>query len=160
MIFLSVYCLVGGIYKAETQADLEWIFLTIMSIQEMELSTKQSEKFVNRYIDRYAEKDENWNVITPVDIPRIPVEKQREDMIEWAKIIYEILWKTKAKSTYKYRLQLDWKKKRETLFEKALYSLFLQYWPTYVEEDWQIAKNPLWWEDVIDIKKFLKTWEI
>ena len=160
MIFLSVYCLVGGTYKAETQADLKWVFLTIMSIQEMELSTKQSEKFVNRYIDRYAERDEDWNAITPVEIPRIPVEKQREDMIEWVKIIYEILWKTKANSTYKYRLQSGWKKKRETLFEKALYSLFLQYWPTYVDDNWQVAKNPLWWEDVIDIKKFLKTWEI
>lgn len=126
----------------------------------MELSKKQSEKFVNWYIERYAEKDDNGKPITPVDIPRVPVENQREDMIEWVKIIYEILWKNKSRQTYKYRVNADWKKHRETLFEKALYWLFLQYWPTYVEKNWWVAINPLWWEDVIDLKKFLKTFSI
>ena len=126
----------------------------------MELSTKQSEKFANRYIERYAEKDDNGKPITPVDIPRVPVENQREDMIERAKIIYEILWKSKAKQTYKYRVNADWKKRRETMFEKALYSLFLQYWPTYVEKDWWVAVKPLWWDDVIDMKQFLETGQV
>lgn len=128
----------------------------------MELSMRQSNKFVDWYIDRYAEKDDNGKPITPVEIPRIPVEKQREDMIEWANIVFDILWKSKANQTYKYRILPDWKKKRETLFEKALYSLFLQYWPTYVEEDWRVAIRPLWWEDVINVKDFLKTksWKI
>ena len=126
----------------------------------MELSTKQSEKFANRYIERYAEKDDNGKPITPVNIPRVPVENQREDMIEWVKIIYEILWKSKAKQTYKYRVNSDWKKHRETVLEKVLYSLFLQYWPTYVEKDWSVARKALWWGDVTDIKQFLKTGQL
>ena len=131
-----------------------------MNTQEMELSTKQSEKFVNWYIDRYADKDNNGKPITPVDIPKVKVESQREDMIEWVKIIYEILWKSKAKQTYKYRVDADWKKHRETVLEKVLYSLFLQYWPTYIENNWWVTKEPLWWDDVIDIKQFLKTGQL
>ncbi len=128
----------------------------------MELSMKQSNKFVDWYIDRYAKKDSNWKPITPVNIPNVQVSKQREDMLAWADIIYEILGKAKANQTYKYRVDADWKKKRETLFEKALHSLFLQYWPTYIEEDWSVAHNPLWWDDVINVKDFLKTksWKI
>ena len=126
----------------------------------MELSEKQSQMFVDWYMDRYAEKDGNGKPITPVDIPRVPVENQREDMIEWVKIIYKILWKSKAWQTYKYRVRADWKAYRETMLEKALYSLYLQYWPTYVEKDWWVAKKPLRWDDVIDIKHFIKTWEI
>lgn len=57
----------------------------------MELSMKQSNKFVDWYIDRYAEKDDYGKPITPVDIPRVPVENQREDMLEWANIIFDIL---------------------------------------------------------------------
>ena len=133
-----------------------------MNILEMELSIKQSNKFVDWYIDRYGKKDENGNLITPVEIPRVPVENQREDMLAWADIIYDMLGKTKANQTYKYRVLSDWKKNRETLFEKALYSLFLQYWPTYVEKDWWVARKPLWWDDVINVKDFLKTksWKI
>ena len=128
----------------------------------MELSMKQSNKFVDWYINRYAEKNDDWTPITPVEIPRVPVENQREDMLEWANIIFDILWKSKANQTYKYRVDADWKKHRETLFEKALHSLFLQYWPTYVEEDWWVARKPLWWDDVINVKDFLKTksWKI
>ena len=73
----------------------------------MELSIKQSNKFVDWYIDRYGEKDENGNLITPVEIPRVPVENQREDMLAWADIIYEMLGKTKANQTYKYRVLSD-----------------------------------------------------
>lgn len=126
----------------------------------MELSIKQSETFVKWYMDKYAQKNENGEVITPVEIPKIPEERQREELKEWAGIIYEILWPTKAKQTYKWRTYGDWKKKKETWFEKAFNSLYLQYWPTFVKEDWTVSTEHLWLGDVVDIKKLLKTWEL
>ena len=62
-----------------------------MSILKMELSIKQSNKFVDWYIDRYGKKDENGNLITPIEIPKIHTSKQKEEILEWARIIKEIL---------------------------------------------------------------------
>jgi len=117
----------------------------------MELSTKQSEMFANWYIEKYWKKDENGELITPVEIPVLPASIQREEVKEWRDIILKVVWPSKAKQVYKYR----WDKK-ELVFEKVFNSLYLQYWPTFKEEDWSPAKEHLWYNDVIDVKDFLK----
>lgn len=126
----------------------------------MELSKKQSQIFADWYLERYAKKDEVWEYITPVEIPDVLADKQDEDIKDWARIIYKMLGKNKAKSVYKYRTYFDWTTKKETWFEKTFNSLFLQYWPRYVNEDWTIAKSYKWLNDVIDLEEFLKTWKI
>ena len=126
----------------------------------MELSTKQSEMFANWYIGRYWKKDENGELITPVEIPVLPASIQRDEVKEWVRIIYEILGKSKAKQLYKYRELHDWRRYRESVLEKAFNSLYLQYWPSFKEEDWSPAKEQLWIGDVVDLKKLLKDWEI
>lgn len=103
-------------------------------------------------MDRYGKRDESGNIITPVEIPKIHTSEQKEEILEWARIIKDILW-SKARQTYKWR---DWKI-RETLFEKAWHSLFLQYGPTFVEDDWSIANEHYWLEDFVNVKDFLKT---
>lgn len=126
----------------------------------MELSKKQSEVFANWYIERYWKKDKNGELINPVDIPILPASTQRDEIKEWIRIIYKALGKSKSKQLYKYRTLNNWRVYRESVFEKAFNSLYLQYWPTFKEEDWSPAKEHLWIEDVIDIKKFLKTFSI
>lgn len=114
--------------------------------------------FANWYIERYWKKDENGELITPVEIPILPASIQRDELKEWVRIIYEILGKSKSKQLYKYRELSNWKKYRESFFEKAFNSLYLQYWPTFREEDWSPAKEQLWIWDVVDLKKLLKDW--
>lgn len=126
----------------------------------MELTKKQSEVFANWYIERYWKKDENGKLIAPVNIPILPASTQREEIKEWILIIYKVLGKSKSKQLYKYRELSNWKKYRESFFEKVFNSLYLQYWPTFKEEDWSPAKENLWCDAVIDIKKFLKTFSI
>lgn len=125
-----------------------------------QLTEKESRVFADWYMERYWLKDENGEYITPVEIPDVLASEQEEDMKEWAKIIYKMLWKNKVDKTYKYRTYIDWTRKRETMFEKAFNSLFLQYWPRYVEEDWSVAKKYLWLDDVINVQEFIKTWKL
>lgn len=126
----------------------------------MERTTKQSKEFTDWYIERYWKKDENGKTIIPVDIPVLPASIQRDEIKEWVRIIYKILGKSKAKQLYKYRTLHDWRGYRESVLEKAFNSLYLQYWPTFKEEDWSPAKEHLWIGDVVDLKKFLKTFSI
>lgn len=112
----------------------------------MELSKKQSEIFIEWYTKRYAKRDENWEFIYPVEIPIVSANKQREEVEEWVKIIKKMLW-TKANKIYKYR----WENydKPETYLEKCFNSLYLNYWPTYKEDDWTPAKEHIWLHDII-----------
>lgn len=110
----------------------------------MMLSEKQSQMFVDRYRNRYhpdvPEDERVW-------APTLPAYTQKDEVEAWIDILKKILWK-RWNDTYKYR---NWWK-RESLLEKAFNSLYLNYGPTYVEEDGSPAKEQIWLDDVLSHK--------
>lgn len=111
----------------------------------MELSYEKSKLFADWYKARYYPNLQEGEQMVP---PIFPASKQREEVEAWIEICKKIWWK-KWNQLYKIRSN----GKRESLLEKTFNSLYMDYWPTYKEEDWSPAKEHIWFNDVFIPKK-------
>lgn len=102
------------------------------------LDKKQTDKFVEMYMDRYAIE---WETTQECS------QRVIHEWIEWYDISkemeffykdipYAILWEKQAKSIYKKRMTHN-----QTRADKVWWELWLWYWPKFIWEDIKIVST-------------------
>lgn len=117
----------------------DYVFYLNKIIYSMMLNEKQSLKFVEWYKNLYGDTSkETWTW----EIPRLHESLQKEHIEMRRDFIKELLWPRNCKKIYTHR---GWRK--ETWLMLTFNSLYFNYGPTWVDDDWNVSKIQMWLND-------------
>lgn len=115
-------------------------FYTIICSKMSLLSKKQQEERVSWYKSIY------WDTSAETgtwEIPKLHESLQREHIKMWKDFLIKLLWPRISKRIYTHR---GWRK--EDYLHVVFWGLYLNYWPTWVDDEWNPSKEHLWLDDV------------
>ena len=106
------------------------------------LSLKQQQAFVDWYRGVYWDTSKStWTW----EIPKIPEEEQERHVRMWVDFLKKLMWPKMCKKIYTHR---GWRK--EDYLHVVFNGLYLWYWPTYIDKDWNVSKKHMRIDDVLD----------
>lgn len=106
----------------------------------MLLTEKQQEQRIERYRSLYWDTSiETWTW----KIPSIHESKQREHVKLWKDFFKKLLWPRVCKKIYIHR---GWRK--EDYLHLVFNNLYMNYWPVFIDDEWNVSKEHIWIDDV------------
>ena len=106
----------------------------------MILTKKQQEQFINRYKSLYGDTSkETWTG----EIPKVHESKQKEHIKLWKDFLSRMLWAKTCKKIYVHRGG-----RKEDYLHLVFNNLYMNYWPTYIDDEGNVSQEHLWIDDV------------